>query len=82
MKYVRVRTYVYVRIVKMAEGGGDLSKVSGGDGGKEEPDPKPHHGGSAKSGKKVCLEKEPLLPQNCHLIGRQIVVVVSIRSLK
>lgn len=37
----------------MAEGGGDLSKVSGGDGGKEEPDPKTQHTASAKSGKKV-----------------------------
>ena len=42
----------------MAEGGGeDLSKVSGGGGGKEDPDPKHQHGGSAKSGKKVGPEK-------------------------
>lgn len=38
----------------MADGGGeDLSKVSGGDGGKEDPDPKAQHTASAKSGKKV-----------------------------
>ena len=40
----------------MAEGGAggeDLSKVSGGDGGKEDPDPKAQHTASAKSGKKV-----------------------------
>ncbi len=40
----------------MAEGAGggeDLSKVSGGDGGKEDPDPKSQHTASAKSGKKV-----------------------------
>ena len=42
----------------MAEGGEDLSKVSGGVQGKEDPDPKLHHAGSAKSGKKVSAEKE------------------------
>ena len=43
---------------KMAEGGEDLSKVSGGGGGgKEDPDPKTQHAASAKSGKKVGGEK-------------------------
>ena len=42
----------------MAEGGDDLSRVSGGGGEKEDPDAKPQNAGSTKSGKKVSVEKE------------------------